>query len=226
VQVELLEERREESGVTPSFFDSGTNSELTGKFGVTPSFFGANDKRGSDPSEKKTMKRDPIRIFILALAIAGSVNASPPENDTHFRTQTFMVELPGMWKQLPSNETFAFVRGADTVFISSLDTQTKFQWRGGKATAAWLTEIRRKALDDAAQGKITFTPRRGMLKDGREMYYFSGLDLLNKKRFYVAVVGLPEVLVSMTLYRSMAEPSAGFEELFTGIMWSVRSPAG
>jgi hypothetical protein len=172
------------------------------------------------------MKRDRMRIFILALAIAGSVNGSLPENDTHLRTQTFVMELPGTWKKLPSNEAFAFVRGADTIFISPLDTQTNLQWRGGKATAAWLADIRRKALDEVAQGRITFTPRRGTQKDGREMYYFSGVDLLNKKRFFVAVVGLPEVLVSMTLYRSMAEPSAGFEELFTGIMWSVRSPAG
>jgi hypothetical protein len=172
------------------------------------------------------MKPDRMRIFILALAIAGSVNAAPPENDTHLRTQTFVVELPGMWKQLPSNEAFAFVRGADTVYISPVDVQTKFQWRGGKVTAAWLADIRRDALDNVAQGKITFTPRRGTLNDGRQLYYFSGVDSLNKKRFYVAVVGLPEVLVSMTLYRSTAEPSAGFEELFTGIMWSVRSPAG
>jgi hypothetical protein len=172
------------------------------------------------------MKSDRIRISILALAIAGSVNAAPPENDTHLRTQTFVMALPGMWKRLPSNEAVVFARGADTIFISPLDTQTKLLWRGGKATAVWLVDIRRKALDEVAQGKITFTPRRGTRKDGREMYYFSGVDLLNKKRFYVAVVGLPEVLVSMTLYRSMAEPSAGFEELFTGIMWSVRSPAG
>jgi hypothetical protein len=172
------------------------------------------------------MKPDPIRIFIVALAIAGAANAAPPENDTHLGTQTFVVELPGMWRQLPSTEVLAFARVADTIFISPVDTQTKLQWRRGKATAAWLVDIRRKALDEAAQGKITFTPRRGMRKDGREVYYFSGLDLLNKKRFYVAVVGLPEVLVSVTLYRSMAEPSAGFEELLTGIMWSVRSPAG
>jgi hypothetical protein len=171
------------------------------------------------------MKPDLIRISVLALAIAGTVNAAPPENDTHLRTPQFLVALPGTWKQLPSVEVLAFGRDADTIFISSLDTETK-QWRGGKATAAWLADIRRKALDEAAQGKITFTPRRGTVKDGREMYYFIGLDLLNKKRFYVAVIGLPEVLVSVTLYRSMADPSAGLEELFTGIMWSVRSPAG
>jgi len=40
------------------------------------------------------------------------------------------------------------------------------------------------------------------------------------------VVGLHESLVSITMYRSIEEPSAGFEELFNRIMWSVRSPAG
>ena len=53
---------------------------------------------------RNTMKSDRIRISILALAIAGSVNAAPPENDTHLRTQTFVMALPGMWKRLPSNE--------------------------------------------------------------------------------------------------------------------------
>ncbi|MDP9192926.1 MAG: hypothetical protein M3P06_14590 [Acidobacteriota bacterium] len=172
------------------------------------------------------MKSDRIRISILALAIAGSVSAAPPENDTHLRTQTFVMELPGMWKRLPSNEAVVYARGADTIVISPLETHTKLQWRGGKATAAWLADIRRKALDEAAQGRITFTPRRGTMKDDREVYYFNGVDSLSKKRLYVAVVGLPEVLVSMTLYRSIAEPSAGFEELFTRIMWSVRSPVG
>lgn len=172
------------------------------------------------------MKSDRIRISILALAIAGSVNATPPENDTHLQTQTFVMELPGMWRRLPSNEAVVFGRGADTIFISPLETRTKFQWNGGKVTAAWLADIRRKALYEAAEGRITFTRRLGTMKDGREMYYFSGVDSLNKKRLYVAVVGLPEVLVSMTLYRPIAQPSAGFEELFNRIMWSVRSPAG
>lgn len=170
------------------------------------------------------MKGDRIRILILALAIAGSINATPPENDTHVRTQTFVMELPGMWKRLPSNEAMVYGRDADTIFISSIENQTKLQWNEGKVTATWLVDLRRKALEEVAQGRITFTPRRGTMKDGRELYYFSAVDSLNKKRLYVAVVGLPEALVSMTLYRPIAEPSAGFEELFNRILWSVRKP--
>lgn len=171
------------------------------------------------------MKSHWVRISILALAIAGSVNATPPENDTHLRTQTFVMELPGMWQRLPSNEAIVYGRDADTILISSIENRTKLQWNGGKVTEPWLVDLRRQALEETAQGSITFTPRRGTMEDGREMYYFSAVDSLNKKRLYVAVVGLPETLVSMTLSRPIAEPSAGFEERFNRIMWSIRSPS-
>jgi hypothetical protein len=117
-------------------------------------------------------------------------------------------------------------QGVDSVFIAPLETKKSLQWQEAKAAAARLVDVRRRAMGELSKGKATFTQTLGTVKDERQVFYFSGVDPLNQKYFYVAVIGLPNVLVSVTLYRPLSAPRTGFEELSVRIMWSVRGVAG
>jgi hypothetical protein len=172
-----------------------------------------------------------LRHLLIAATVASTLSPpsraaapKPVEDDTHLRTRTFVLVLPGIWKQAPSGEAIALTREADTVFISPLESRTRLDSKSLQPVVARVVELRRKALSDISGGTAKFTPTLRTVKDERSVLYFSGEDPRNRKRFHVTVVGLPNVVVTITVYRPLTVSNSGFEDLANRIRWSVREP--
>jgi hypothetical protein len=172
-----------------------------------------------------------VKTLVTSVLIAAlSIPMAPPleagESDTLFRTSPFTLTLPGRWQRIPSEEAFVFKRGTDEVFVTYLEPEKPLPWKESKRVASKLANIRQKALRDLSGGTATFSQVLGTVKDERQVFTFTGTDPKNMKRFYVAVIGLPRVFVTVAVYRPLARPANDFADMSNGIMWSVRPPAG
>jgi len=148
------------------------------------------------------------------------------ESDTLFQTLLFTLTLPGKWQRIPSEEAFVFKRGTDDVFVTYLEPAKPVDWKESKRVASKLADIRQKALRDISGGTATFSQVLRTVKDERQVFTFTGTDPKNAKRFYVAVIGLPRVFVTVAVYRPLAQSANNFADISNQIMSSVRPPAG
>jgi hypothetical protein len=167
-------------------------------------------------------------LLLIELTIVAFVTpvVRAEENDTNIRTPFFQVTLPGTWRQLPSDDAFAFSRNADQVFVTYLEPEKRLDWKETKRISARLAEVRQKALTDISGGTAKFSKILGSVKDERQVFTFTGTDPKNAKRFYVAVVGLESVFVTVAVYRPLTSPAQDFEDLSNRIMRTVRRAAG
>ena len=142
----------------------------------------------------------------------------------HRRTALFALTLLGTWQQTPSDEAFVF-HGPVLSTSHNLESEPPLHWKEAKQAASRLVRTRQEALREVAGGTANFSQVVSAVKDERHTFTFSGTDRKNRRRFYIAVVGLPHVFVTVSLYRALTDRAHDLQEIGDRIVWSVH-PAG
>lgn len=160
----------------------------------------------------------------LACVIALIVLRELPNAKTTIRAAGFTATLPGAWQQQASQPDLVYAHGGDQLYVSVVNLVNAGEKVESERTAFRIADMRRKLAGDLSRGRATLTPLSKDGRDSREILWFSGEDPQNGKRLYVAVIALPDAIVTAALYRPLAEPAAGFNELGRTIMLSVQEP--
>ena len=157
-----------------------------------------------------------MRAPALFLALILTCAASAVQKDMLVHTDAFSMTLPGAWEQQPSQDGMAFVRGTDTLYVTTFDSDAR-----KRPVVSRIAEMRRKLIRDLSRGDATCSRVSEATDGDRTIAYFDGEDPRNGKRFFVAVIGLRRIVVTAALYRPLSAPGNGFEDEGRAIMASV-----
>ena len=158
----------------------------------------------------------------LAFVIALTALRELPNANTAVRAAAFTATLPGVWQQQASQPDLVYTRGDDQLYISIVNLANAQEKEDRERTAFRIADMRRKLAGDLSQGRANVS-RVNKEGDGmRTMLWFRGDDPQNGKRLYVAVIALPDAIVTTALYRPLSAPPAGFDELARTIAGSVK----
>lgn len=160
------------------------------------------------------MLHAPILLALLALVL-------PNGGTTSVREPAFSLTLPGSWQRQAAGRDLTFTRDADSVFITVLPADKTMSARERGRLARRIAEMRRDLLKDLSHGEATATEVTASENKGHPVYFFTGSDPHNDKRFAVTVVALPQAIVTVALTRPFTAAPAGFERLAGEIQRSI-----
>lgn len=146
----------------------------------------------------------------------------PHANNTSIREPAFSLTLPGIWQRQPAERDLTFTRDQDSVYITVLPAEKTASAGERSRLAHRIAEMRRELLMDLAHGQARTTDVTRSENDGNPVFFFSGSDPRNGKRFAVIVAALPQAIVTVALTRPFVAPPAGFDQLGDDIRRSIR----
>jgi hypothetical protein len=153
----------------------------------------------------------------MTLWIASATLIAMMSATTNITTPLFSAQLPGQWDQRPSDNATIYARGDDVIFM----TTAMPGHEASERMAMRIADMRRKLIDDLARGTSKVTPIVKTADTGKTTFSFGGEDPQNGKRFQIAVIAFQDVIVTVALYRPLAAPAAGFDDLARSIASSV-----
>ena len=168
--------------------------------------------------------------FVLALLAACSGGLQPAgglkaaatqsEANTIIETPDFVVTLPGQWQQEPSQDSVAYHRGDDRVFVTTYVPSEDLSQTELVARAERIAKMRRDLINDLARGDATSSIVA--MTANRAEFSFDGEDRRNAKRFAVSVVPLTRRIVTIAVYRPLPVSDRGFLALAHEIVSTLR----
>lgn len=163
-----------------------------------------------------------LRPLLLLALLAAAIHIDAFTRDTTIDMPSFSIVLPGSWQQHAERDGMRFTRDPDTLYVTTMELQEPLSRGDLKSRVHRIADMRQKLIGDLSRGRATMSPVENASDADRVVSYFSGEDPQTGQRLYVAVVGLPKVIVTTAIYRPLTAPPSGFSGLGARVMGSVR----